>query len=169
MIAVLAFIPVAISAQVSSGIVIERGDPAHSVGVQVSGALGVDLTSRLGLQFEAGYVMFGKTPDLNYMTPCLPPSAGQPPCYMVHVPGTRLELWSGTVNLRLMEQRDRNSLYWTAGVGAYALSYDATRFGLNVGGGMRLSRAFALDVRYHQLIDAKTTRSLVPITVRYAF
>jgi hypothetical protein len=68
-----------------------------------------------------------------------------------------------------MEQRDRNALYWTAGVGVYALSNDAERLGWNVGGGLQLSRAFALDVRYHQLIEAKTTRSLVPITLGVHF
>jgi opacity protein-like surface antigen len=168
-IAFLALTPATAAAQFSSGIVFERGDPAHRVGVQLGGALGVALTSRLALRFEGAYAAFGKTPDRTYYTPCLPPSAGAPPCGPVRTTGTRLALWSGTVNLQFTEQRDRNALYWIAGVGAYALSNDASRVGLNVGGGLRLSRAFALDVRYHQLIEAKTTRSLVPVTFSFSF
>jgi len=49
------------------------------------------------------------------------------------------------------------------------ISNDVARFGWNVGGGLQLSRAFALDVRYHQLIEAKTTRSLVPVTLSVRF
>ena len=71
------------------------------------------------------------------------------------------------MDLRFMEQRDRNAFYWMAGLGVYALSNDASRLGWNVGGGLRLSRAFALDVRYHQLIEPKITRSLVPITFSF--
>ena len=131
--------------------------------------MGVDLTSRLALRFDATYVGFGKTPDASYNTPCLAPSSGAPPCGTVRTRGTRLDIWSSTVNLRFMEQRDRNALYWIAGVGVYALSSDASRLGWNVGGGLRLSRAFALDVRYHQLIEAKTTRSLLPVTFSLRF
>jgi len=168
-IAILALTPAIAAAQITSGIVLERGDPAHRVGVQLGGALGVDLTSRLALRFEGNYVKFGKAPDASYVTPCLPPSSGAPPCGPVRTIGTSLEVWSSTVNLRFREQRDRNALYWTAGVGVYGLSNDAERLGWNVGGGLRLSRAFALDVRYHQLIEAKTTRSLVPITLGVHF
>jgi len=57
----LALTPATAAAQVVSGIAFERGDPAHRVGVQVGGTLGVDLTSRLALQFEATHVAFGKT------------------------------------------------------------------------------------------------------------
>jgi len=49
------------------------------------------------------------------------------------------------------------------------ISNDVSRFGWNVGGGLQLSRAFALDIRYHQLIEAKTTRSLVPVTLSARF
>jgi opacity protein-like surface antigen len=168
-IAILALMPVTAAAQVTSGIVLERGDPAHRVGVQLGGALSVGLTSRLAIRFEGTYTAFGKTPDHTYYTPCLPPSAGGPPCGPVRVTGTRLALWSGTVNLRFMEQRDRNALFWTTGVGGYMSSNDVTRFGWNVGGGLQLSRSFSLDVRYHQLIESKTTSSLIPITLSLRF
>jgi hypothetical protein len=169
-IAFFALTPVPAAAQISSGIVFERGDPAHRVGMQLGGALGFDLTPRVALRFEGAFAAFGRSPDRTYYTPCLPPSAGAPTCRPPdRTTGTRLALWSGTINLQFTEQRDRNAFYWIAGVGAYALSNDVSRVGVNVGGGLRLSRAFALDVRYHQLIEAKTTRSLVPITVSYRF
>src|SRR6266487_2110110 len=141
-IASLALMPATAAAQVTSGIVLERGDPAHRVGVQLGGALGVGLTSRLALQFEGAYLAFGKTPDQTYYTPCLPPSAGAPPCGPVRVTGTRLSLWS---------------------------SNDVTRFGWNVGGGVQVSRFFSLDIRYHQLIESTSTRSLVPVTFSLRF
>jgi hypothetical protein len=164
MFAILALTPATTAAQISSGLVFERGDPAHRVGVQLGGTLGVDLTSRLALQFEGAYVAFGKTPDHTYALPC--PAPG---CAPVRTTGTRLALWSGTVNLRLMEQRDRNALFWTAGVGGYLISNDASRFGWNVGGGVRLSRSILLDVRYHQLVGAASTRSLIPISFGIRF
>jgi hypothetical protein len=163
-IAILALMPATAAAQVSSGIVLERGDPAHRVGVQLGGALGVGLTSRLALQFEGAYVAFGRSADQSYYPPCLPPGCGP-----VRVTGTRLALWSGTVNLRFTEQRDRGALFWTTGVGGYMSSNDVTRFGWNVGGGLQLSRSFSLDVRYHQLIESKTTSSLIPITLSLRF
>ena len=168
-IAILTLVPATAGAQVSSGIVLERGDPTHRVGVQLGATLGVDLTSRLALQFEAAHVAFAKTPDRTYYPPCVAPSPGSPPCGPVRVAGSRLLLWTGTVNLRLMEQRDRNAWFWTAGVGGYMISNDVSRFGWNVGGGLQLSRSFALDVRYHQLIESKTTRSLVPVTLSVRF
>jgi len=168
-IAILVLMPATAAAQATSGIVLERGDPAHRVGVQVGGALGVSLTSRLALQFEGAYLAFGKTPDRTYYPPCVAPSAGGPPCGPVRVTGTRLSLWSGTVDLRFMEQRDRNALFWTAGVGGYMSSNDVTRFGWNVGGGVQVSRFFSLDVRYHQLIESQSTRSLVPVTFSLRF
>jgi hypothetical protein len=163
-IASLALTPATAAAQVFSGIAFERGDPAHRVGVQLGGTLGVDLTSRLALRFDATYVAFGKTPDASYLVPCLPPSSGSPACGPVRVSGSRLLLASGTVNLRFMEQRDRNALYWIAGVGLYTISNDASRFGWNVGGGLRLSRSVFFDLRYHQLIGARTTHSLIPVS-----
>ena len=167
--AILALTPATAAAQLSSGIVFERGDPGHRVGVQLGAGLGVDLTSRLALRFEGAYAAFGKTPDQTYYNPCVSPPPGAPPCAPFRTTGTRLLLWSGTVTLQFTEQRDRNALYWIAGLGAYTLSNDASRLGWNVGGGLRFSRAFALDVRYHQLLEAKMTRSLVPITLGFHF
>jgi len=163
-IAILALMPATAAAQVTSGIVLERGDAARRVGVQLGGAVGVGLTSRMALRFEGAYVGFGRTPDQTYSPPCLPPGCGP-----VRVTGTRLSLWTGTVNLRFMEQRDRNALFWTAGVGGYMSSNDVARFGWNVGGGVQLSRFFSLDVRYHQLVESKSTRSLVPVTFSVRF
>ncbi|HEV8266200.1 MAG TPA: hypothetical protein VGQ06_14730 [Gemmatimonadales bacterium] len=169
LIASLAITPATAAGQLVSGVTFERGDPDHRVGVQLGGTLGVNLTSRLAMQFDASYVAFGKSPDVTYNTPCLPPSSGSPACGPVRVTGTRLMFAIGTVNLRFMEERDRNALYWIAGVGAYIASNDPTRLGWNVGGGLRLSQSVSVDLRYHQLLRSRSTRSLIPVTFGIRF
>jgi hypothetical protein len=82
---------------------------------------------------------------------------------------------SATANIRYAEQRVAGAaFYWLAGVGVYAVAHSPgdgayTRAGWNVGGGFRLRRSLFLDVRYHQLIRAKTTKSLVPVTLGFRF
>ncbi|HEV8303804.1 MAG TPA: hypothetical protein VGQ25_02475 [Gemmatimonadales bacterium] len=164
-IAILALTPPTAAAQLFSGIAFERGDSAHRVGVQLGGTLGVDLSRRLALRFDMSYVAFGKSPDVTYTPPCLPPSSGAPPCGPVRLAGTRLAFYTGTMNLRFMEERDRSALYWIAGLGLYSATNDDARLGWNVGGGLRLSRSAFVDLRYHQLIGPGTTRSLMPVAV----
>jgi hypothetical protein len=162
--AVALLLPAAAAGQVFGGVTFERGDPTHRVGVQVGGAVAVNLTSRLAVGFDGSYVAFGKTAATRY---CPPPSVGPPGC--VQTSGSRLMFWIGTMHLRFMEARDRSAFYGIAGVGAYVASNDATRAGVNVGGGVRLSRSVFVDLRYHQLIGAKSTRSLLPLTVGIRF
>jgi len=142
-----------------SGVTLERGEPRSGVGLQLGGALAVGLTSRLGVQFDATYHTFMRSGGVTYYnTPCLPPSAGSPAC-----------------GLKYAEQRATGAaFYWLAGLGLYNVlespsdgSY--TRLGWNVGGGFRLRRSLFLDVRYDQLIQPKTTRSLVPISFGVRF
>lgn len=169
LIATIALTPTTATSQIYSGVVFERGDPAHRVGMQLGGAIDVSLSSRFMLRFDASHVGFGKAPDVTYMTPCLPPSSGAPPCGLVRTAGTRLTFWNSTVSLGLREERDRYALYWLAGVGVYSASNEPARAGWNVGGGLRLSRSVFVDLRYHQPVGSKGTQSLVPVSVGFRF
>jgi hypothetical protein len=151
------------------GVAFERGDPGHRIGMQLGGVLDVSLSSRLMMRFDVSYLGFGKSPDVTYVTPCLAPSSGAPPCGPVRLAGSRLMFWNSTIDLGLREQRDRYALYWIAGAGVYHVSNDRTRLGWNVGGGVRLSRSLFVDLRYHQLVASRGTQSLVPLSVFLRF
>ena len=159
-----------------SGVTLERGEPRSGVGLQLGGALAVGLTSRLGVQFDATYHTFMRSGGVTYYnTPCLPPSAGSPACGTIVTSKPSLTIASTSVGLKYAEQRATGAaFYWLAGLGLYNVlespsdgSY--TRLGWNVGGGFRLRRSLFLDVRYDQLIQPKTTRSLVPISFGVRF
>ena len=165
----LALTPATAAALVFSGVAFERGDPQHRVGMQLGGVLDLNLSSRVMMRVDVSYVGFGKSPDVTYMTPCLPPSAGAPACGPVRIAGTRLMFWNSTINLGLREQRDRSALYWIAGAGVYYASNDRARLGWNVGGGVRVSRATFVDLRYHQIVGSSGTRSLLPLSFGVRF
>ena len=167
----LALTPATAAAQFFSGIAFEQGDPGHRVGVQIGTTLNAYLTPQLALRFDLAYVAFGKAPDQRRGGgPCPPPCS-------VQVTTSRLLLASGTASLQFMEQRDRNALYWMAGVGVYALSRANSGFGWNFGGGVRISRSVFVDVRYHRLIGAnvssfipvKVTHSIIPVSFGIRF
>lgn len=165
----LALCPAASVAQLTSGFVLQRGDPEHRLGVQLGTGLDIDLSSRVAVRLEGAYGLFGKTPDQVFQPPC-----ANPGCPPVRVSGQRLIFANTTVNLRLMEARDRGALYWIGGIGLYMLSNDsaagnAVRFGWNVGGGVQLGRTLSVDLRYHEVARSRRTRSLIPISLGIRF
>lgn len=88
--------------------------------------------------------------------------------------GNDLTALSTTASVVLRETPGGNSFYWMAGVGVYAFTNTPsdgryTRLGLNAGGGFNLGRNAFFEIRYHRLIDPRTTRAFVPITLGFHF
>jgi hypothetical protein len=154
-----------------SGVTLERGEPHSGVGLELGGALAVGLTSRLGIQFDATYHTFPRSGGVTYYNPpCLPPGCGT-----IATSRPSLTIATTSVGVRYAEQRSAGAaFYWVAGLGFYDVLQSPTdgsytRAGWNVGGGFRLGRSLFLDVRYHQLIQPRTTRSLVPVSFGVRF
>lgn len=154
------------------GRAVESGESDFSGGYSVAGTFALRRTARLGVRFDLGYQTF--TRSKVYSTPpCLPPSAGGPPCAYQSVGGHDITALSSTASVVLRETPGRNSFYWMAGVGVYAFTNTPsdgryTRLGLNAGGGITFGNA-VFEIRYHGLIDPRTTRAFIPITLGFRF
>lgn len=138
------------------------------LGLQFGGLVNVGLTSRLGVQFDATLQTFRNASGIVY-TPCPPPSVGPPFCSATrrYAP---LTVASTTANIRY----SAGAFHWLGGIGVYDVAESPTdgsytRAGWNLGGGFRLNRSLFLDIRYHQLIQPKTTNTLVPVTFSVRF
>ena len=88
--------------------------------------------------------------------------------------GNDISVVSSTASVVLTEHPGRNSFYWMAGVGVYAFTKTPsdgayTRLGLNGGGGVQFGPNVVFEVRYHALIDPRTTRGFIPITLGFRF
>jgi hypothetical protein len=120
------------------------------------------------MQFDATLQTFRHASGIVY-APCPPPSAGPPVCGATrkYAPIT---VASATANIKYSAR----AFHWLAGIGLYDVAQSPTdgsyaRAGWNLGGGFRLGHRAFLDVRYHQLIRPKTTKSLVPVTFGWRF
>lgn len=68
----------------------------------------------------------------------------------------------------------QGALYWIAGVGVYRVTDRPpgdpyTRFGWNVGFGVRVSHSAYGELRYHEASGTQSWRHLTPLTIGYRF
>jgi len=121
------------------------------------------------VRFDVGLVSFSRH-EFAYTPPCIAPgcSGGGPG------PGNAITAASATASVVLAEHPGQNTFYWIAGLGAYDVTKSARdgsyrRFGWNVGGGFNLGRNAVFELRYHGLVDPKTSRAFIPITFGFRF
>jgi len=118
------------------------------------------------MRFDLGVQTFNSNTLIAYACP-------RPPLTCGATGGQGLTVVSSTANVVLTERpQERNSFYWMAGLGAYALNdgpYEGayTRFGWNGGGGIRFGSNIVIEFRYHRLINPRTTRGFVPIAAGF--
>jgi hypothetical protein len=171
----LALLPTFAHAQAGMqvGFAVESGESDFFQGYSLMGTYAVRPSARVGFRFDLGYQTFGRS--VVYTTPpCLPPSAGAPPCGVGPGRGDNITALSTTANVLLTETPGRNSFYWIAGLGVYALTRTPSdgayrKLGWNAGGGFNLGRNVVFELRYHALIDPRTTRALIPVTLGFRF
>lgn len=147
-----------------AGVGVDLGTGNYGPGLQLGGLVSVALAPQVGVQFDANVQSFRQASGVVYF-PC-PPGADM--CYATSQHGP-LTLASASANLKY----SAGAFTLLAGLGVYDVvespvhsSY--TRPGWNLGGRVRLGRAF-LEVRRHQLIKPETTRNFVPITFGVRF
>jgi hypothetical protein len=156
------------------GFSLESGESDYIQGYSFAGTLALRSTARLGMRFDLGVQTFNRQ-VINYTAPCPPPSVSTAPCGGGPARGNGVTVVSTTASLVLTEHLDRaNSFYWLAGLGVYALTDTPSdgsyaRLGWNGGGGFHLGRNVVFEVRYHGLIDPRTSRGFVPITLGFRF
>jgi hypothetical protein len=153
------------------GFAFESGAEQYLLGYSVAGTFALRGTARLGMRFDVGVQTFSRSGVNVYTLPCSSPGCASGPIRR----GTGLTAVSTTASLVLPEHpRGKSSFYWLAGIGVYAVNDVAgdgayTRFGLNAGGGFNLGHNAVFEIRYHGLIDPRTTRAFIPITLGFRF
>jgi len=167
----LALLPAFARAQagMSAGFAFESGDPAFVTGYSLAATYSLRRAARLGVRFDAGLVTFSRQ-GFVYTPPCVAPGCGA----LGSTSGNALTAVSATASIVLAEQPGRNTFYWMAGLGAYAVTNTPSggayrKLGWNAGGGFTLSSNLAFELRYHSLIDPRTTRAFIPITLGFRF
>lgn len=154
------------------GLAVESGERDFFQGYSLTGTFAIRRAARVGFRFDVGYQAFGRS-TFYYTAPCPPPSVDPRPCGGP-ARGDNITALSTTASVVLTEQPGRNSFYWVAGLGAYAFTRTPSdgayrKLGWNVGGGFNLGQSVVFEVRYHALIDPRTTRALIPITLGFRF
>ena len=168
-------LPAAAGAQrfgVSGGFSRQTGEVNHDWGTTIGMTAAWRPAQRVGARFDLTYHHVGVAGTVIYSN-CFAPGPGCGP--FPTRTGNSLNVVSATAAVVIEEHpRARGSFYWTAGVGAYAVTespYDGAyaRPGWNFGGGARVNDKIFFDVRYHQLIQPTTFRYIVPVTVGFHF
>ena len=155
------------------GAAVESGESDFSRGYSLTGTFAIRRTARVGFRFDLGYQTFGRS--TFYLTaPCPPPSVDPTPCGGGPGGGDNITALSTTASVVLTENPGRNSFYWVAGLGVYAFTRTPSdgayrKLGWNAGGGFNLGPNVVFELRYHGMVDPRSSRALIPITLGFRF